>query len=411
MASVAYGSLPFQEQIAFFRRKLGNQLPTNAWTDIWQEAHDHAFVVAGANRASLLSDLAEAVDKAIANGETLQDFRKRFDSIVAKHGWDYNGGRNWRSRVIYETNLRTSYAAGRYQQLQKLKRVRPYWLYVHADGEQHPRPLHQAWGDARLTLAADDPWWHTHYPPNGWGCKCSVRALNARDLKRMGKDGPDKAPVIRMEEHIVGQRSPGGPRTVESPAGIDPGFSYTPGRDIWAREQATRALQAEVVQAEAKWEPVVTTTAQDYGRPARIPLAPPPSTLGARLQTTDQVVEALRKAMGGDHVVYDLQGLPVAVDAAVLGRHIDPDRAEYLSWLPDLLRNPYEVWLQLERDASTGTYRTRARAIKAYDLGKGKTLLLVADQQSGQFVAWTFIPSRSPNYAANQRQGLLWMGQ
>jgi hypothetical protein len=42
------------------------------------------------------------VDKAITGGTTLEDFRKDFDRIVAKHGWDYNGGRNWRSKVIYE---------------------------------------------------------------------------------------------------------------------------------------------------------------------------------------------------------------------------------------------------------------------------------------------------------------------
>lgn len=411
MPDVAYGSLPFKEQIAFFRRKLGNQLPTNAWTDIWQEAHDHAFVVAGANRADLLSDLAKAVDKTIAEGETLEDFRKRFDAIVARHGWNYKGGRNWRSRVIYETNLRTSYAAGRYEQLQKLKKVRPYWLYVHADGELHPRPMHKAWGDAKLTLSADDPWWHTHYPPNGWGCKCSIRALNARDLKRLGKDGPDKTPSTRMQEHIVGQRSPGGPRTVESPAGVDPGFGYAPGRDIWIREQATRAMRLESTQAKAQWEPVVTTTAQDYGRPSRIPLAPPPFRLGSRLQTAEQVTDALRQAMGADSAVFDVHGLPVAVDAEVLGSHIDPSRAEYLPWLPDLLRDPYEVWLQLERDVATGAYRTRARMLKAYDLGKGKALLLIADQQAGQFVGWTFIPARSLNYAAKQRQGLLWWAQ
>ena len=121
MAEPAYGSLPFSEQIAFFRRKLN--LPTRAWTDIWTAEHDWAFVVAGANRDAIVADFRAAVEKAIADGTTLEAFRNEFDAIVAKHGWDYNGGRDWRSRVIYETNLNTSYAAGRYEQLQ----AAPYW--------------------------------------------------------------------------------------------------------------------------------------------------------------------------------------------------------------------------------------------------------------------------------------------
>lgn len=52
--------LPFAEQIAFFRRKLN--VPTERWDDLWQAAHDRAFVVAGAAKADLLEDLRGAVD-------------------------------------------------------------------------------------------------------------------------------------------------------------------------------------------------------------------------------------------------------------------------------------------------------------------------------------------------------------
>ena len=104
---------------------------------------------------------------------------------MAKHGWDYNGGRNWRSRVIYETNLATSHAAGRWEQLQGA----PYWQYRHADWVQHPRHQHLAWDG--LVLAKDDPFWQTHFPPNGWGCQCSVRGMWSRDLEKLGKTGPD----------------------------------------------------------------------------------------------------------------------------------------------------------------------------------------------------------------------------
>jgi hypothetical protein len=59
---------------------------------------------------------------------------------VATHGWDFKGGRNWRTRVIYQTNLQTSYAAGRYQQLTDpdMLKVRPYWRYVHSDSVMRP---------------------------------------------------------------------------------------------------------------------------------------------------------------------------------------------------------------------------------------------------------------------------------
>ncbi len=105
-------------------------------------AHDHALMVASANRDEIVADFYTAVERAISESRTLADFREDFDGIVAKHRWEHNGGRNWRSRVIYETNLRTSYAAGRYEQLQALKAVRPFWQYVHSDAVQHPRPLH-----------------------------------------------------------------------------------------------------------------------------------------------------------------------------------------------------------------------------------------------------------------------------
>jgi hypothetical protein len=129
VATPSYGTVPFREQAEFFQRKLN--LPTDAWTDIYGQEHDWAFVVAGANRDEIVADFRTAVEKAITRGTSLEEFRRDFDDIVARYGWDYNGGRNWRSRVIYETNLRSSYSAGRWEQLQAVKSVRPYWQYIH----------------------------------------------------------------------------------------------------------------------------------------------------------------------------------------------------------------------------------------------------------------------------------------
>ncbi|WP_374348620.1 phage minor head protein [Chitinimonas sp.] len=222
MSDLRFG-VPFAEQLAFFRKKLN--LPSAAWDDIMRSAHDRAFIVAGAMQADLLTDLRSAVDSAIANGEGLRAFQQRFDGIVAKHGWEHTGSRNWRSRVIYQTNLRTSYAAGRYRQLSDpdvLKRL-PYWRYAHCDAVTHPRPQHLAWNN--LILRADDPWWDVHYPPNGWGCQCRVFSAGDADLPAYGKAAPDAAPNDGSYDYVDART--GEVHTL--PAGIDYGWDYAPG--------------------------------------------------------------------------------------------------------------------------------------------------------------------------------------
>lgn len=212
---------PFQEQIDFLKSKLN--LPSERYDDIRKSAHDRAFMVAGAAKADLLNDLHDAINKA-AEGESIGKFRQRFDEIVRRNGWEgWTGsgskkGRDWRTRVIYQTNLSTSYAAGRYKQLNDpdLRKVRPYWQYIHNDTVQHPRPLHVSWSG--LVLHADDPWWQTHFPPNGWGCRCRVKAVRESEFK--GEKAPDDGTYTHIDS--------GGTRHTV-PNGIDYGFDYAPG--------------------------------------------------------------------------------------------------------------------------------------------------------------------------------------
>jgi hypothetical protein len=222
--SAQYGARPFREQLEFFRQKVS--LPTRAWTDVYTRQHDLAFMVAGAAKTDLLADLRAAIERAISDGTTLEQFRADFDDIVQRRGWAYNGGRNWRTRIIYETNLRTSYAAGREAQMAdpELRRRRPFGLYRHG-GALEPRPHHiekDGW-----VVPLDDPWWDEWTPINGWGCGCKKFMLSQRDVDRLGLKVIKPPPSPRVEREI-GTRGPS-PRTVSVPEGIDPGFEYRPG--------------------------------------------------------------------------------------------------------------------------------------------------------------------------------------
>jgi len=214
--------LPFKEAIDFFLGKVN--IPTEKWNDLFLDAHSRGFMIAGAMKGELLADLREAVDQVITQGLTIADFRKSWDRIVADHGWSYVGGRNWRTRVVYETNTRQAYNAGRWQQVTDpdVLRTRPYLGYKHGDSV-HPRVLHVSWDGT--VLSADDPWWDTHYPQNGWGCKCKVFSMGERDIARLGDKAKRSAPKDGTYQWTDKQG-----RSFEIPNGIDPGFQYNPGK-------------------------------------------------------------------------------------------------------------------------------------------------------------------------------------
>lgn len=227
--SVISGALkrPFAEQTAFFRAKLGDLVPTAHWDDLAQAAHDRSFMVAGAAKADLLTDLAVATDRAISEGKGLEAFRKDFMATVERRGWrGFTGDgspaqRAWRTRVIYQTNCSTSYAAGRYAQLTESDFA--FWVYHHNDSVLHPRPQHISWNG--VALPPSHPFWLTHYPPSAFGCHCYVSGTNSRaGVSRLGGD-PDLA-LPEGWDAID-------PKTGEQ-VGIGKGWGYAPGASVAA---------------------------------------------------------------------------------------------------------------------------------------------------------------------------------
>ena len=210
---------PFKEQLDFFRQKIN--LPSERWDDIVKSAHDKAFIVAGVANADMLQDFRNAIDKAIAEGKGIEEFRKSFKAIVTKYGWTgWTGegsaaGEAWRTRVIYQTNMSTSYAAGRFKQLSdpEYLKLRPNWKYKHSDSVKHPRPLHLSWDG--IVLPHDHPFWLTHFGPNGWGCECHVVPARGDEAIKEPPHGWDKLD----------------PKT-GAPVGIDRGFDYAPGESL-----------------------------------------------------------------------------------------------------------------------------------------------------------------------------------
>jgi hypothetical protein len=411
--SAQYVSLPFSNAIAFFKQKV--TLPTDAWDDLWQGMHSRAFVVAGATKAELLLDFRKAVDKAISQGTTLAEFKKDFDSIVERHGWQYKGNRNWRSAMIYQTNLATAYDAGKYKAMTDpdVLSVRPYWRYM-ASRSANPREEHKQWYN--LVLPYDDLFWETHSPRNGWGCKCGIRNLSARQLEQLQeeeKDGPypvrTKAPEA---EHYDWTNKKTG-EVHQVPVGIDPGWDYNVGAATWGKRLSNQVMDEYRGMKNDAWEVLTPGNWATYGLTEQLQPDTPVASIGPKVVEPEAAVTALEKIIGGPERVYSFsapQGIryDLLMNAETLISHIDLNRTPYLPFLPETLTDPQEVWQRFDRHKGTGKVVLRQRIIKLLPVGRGKKgVLVICEAKDGWIEAWTMMPIIKLNYLNKQRTGQL----
>ena len=220
MPDVTGTGVRFQEAIDYLKGKIPES--SVAWDDLAGPVHGQVFTVAGATSADLARDIQSALSDALQQGSTLSEFRKRFDKVVADYGWTYKGSRGWRTAVIFDTNMRSAHMAGRWAQIEAHQAERPYLEYRTA-GDARVRLQHRAWD--RLIYPVGDSFWQTHYPPNGWGCRCTIRSYSQREMDRKGLtvSGPYK---IQYRDVITRD----GEIKDRVPVGIDPGWDHNVGK-------------------------------------------------------------------------------------------------------------------------------------------------------------------------------------
>jgi SPP1 gp7 family putative phage head morphogenesis protein len=210
----------FDEAISYLKGKLPEA--SVAWDDLAGPVHAKVFTVAGSTTADVVDDLHQAMVNAVANGTTLTQFRKEFDATVQKTGWAYKGKRGWRTSVIFNANMRSAHMAGRWAQIEANADRRPFLQYRTA-GDARVRKQHRQWNG--LIFPVGDAFWQTHYPPNGWNCRCTVRAYSQDDLDR--KNLQVSKPFDLKMRNVVNRD---GATTDMVPVGIDPGWDHNVGK-------------------------------------------------------------------------------------------------------------------------------------------------------------------------------------
>lgn len=367
----AYG-LPPSKAIEYFEAK-GAQI-TWDWREMLGEAHARTFTVAKAARLDILKDIHGMVGKALREGITLRQFQDELEPRLKAKGWwgkqEMTGpdgvtravqlGSPARLATIYRTNLQAAYMAGRYQDMLANADHRPFWQYV-AVLDVKTRPAHRALSGKVFRF--DDPFWKYFYPPNGWNCRCRVRAYTARDIEARGLKVESSEGAISEMEVSAGDgivTSVHQYRNPDTGAMFTPdlGWDYSPGRAArWDHgggypdvllatpEQVAARKVATMLEGQKTW--------LDYGRPSLQAVAqelrlPEPGYLPIG-QTRDEALQIVCDALAlkGNQPRFIRTPLEeVVIQRDLLAHVVAQERDErFGNFILPTLEQPLEVYL------------------------------------------------------------------
>lgn len=185
-------TLPPEDAISYLEKK-GFKIGWD-WHETLDNAHSKAFTVAKVARMDLLQDIRQSLISAMQQGQSLEQWKASITPVLQDKGWwgkkivvnpegreqEVQLGSPRRLRTIYDTNMQSAFAAGRYKAMLAGAEARPYWEWRHIS-ISNPRKQHVALNGKIFSY--DDPFWSVAYPPSEWGCKCRIIARSRREVE------------------------------------------------------------------------------------------------------------------------------------------------------------------------------------------------------------------------------------
>lgn len=409
MTDVMPKALPFKEAEDYWKDKV--KLSSSDFRKLSDEAKSRAFAVSGMAKGDELETMFNALQKAVEGKTTFSDFKKDCAAIMERRGWS-----TWRMENIFRTNVQNAYMAGRWKQVSRTSKMRPYGKYS-AVRDSRTRPTHAALDGKVYPL--DHPFWNTWWPPNGFKCRCDVITLSARQVEKQGL-------TVESDDPTGGLIEPVDPRTGQKmparPLMPDHGFAHNPGKSAFGGLGAGDMIGRDVKTVEG------LKNAADYGRPALkdigvndIPdldeslLLPPGKDDGF-------YIEKFKERYGEDGAVLkDVLGDPVLVTLRSFMEDKEKGtfkfnkkgHGESVNMLGEMVEKPLEVWLTPQKD-SNGRIRLTKRYIAMWKGSNSEKAagFAVFEMYRGEMTGVTaFMPTKKGKpdyrYLEARREGLL----
>lgn len=285
-----------------------------------------------------LSEVYE-LNRAFRASRNYSDFAQRAKAITGK----YNN--RWQ-QAEYNTALNCAQAASNFTELKRKAKLFPYWEY-RTIGDSKVRAEHEALNGVILPYNSSK--WDEIYPPNGWGCRCSV-------VPRMAHEVEGKVDLVSMLQQIDDYQ-----QTSEWQSAKAQGWGVN------------RATSAEVFDANQQYVHKLPTHAsrdidklhaQHYGQPSV-------SKMMERAEDVAPVTELDERtiwqevAKGDDKLILsDYRGRKIVLEEQNFIEHTtkkSDNRIAHWDAMLETLSDPTEVWIHRERAGVTAPAYKRRR--------------------------------------------------
>ena len=182
----------FREAVRAWRQRV--PMTQDEYDQLAQNARQRAFTVASVAQADLVTDVWRALDSAVAEGSSFDDFK---EAVGAQLEAAWGGPDAGRLSTIFRTNVQTAYNAGRYAQARHpaVGLRRPFWRFVAVEDARTSDICAPLGG---TVLPASDPWWGTHQPPLHFNCRSTFVPLTEEEAQAEGLT--EEAPAVDADE-------------------------------------------------------------------------------------------------------------------------------------------------------------------------------------------------------------------
>ena len=360
------------------------------YREMMYEAHHKAFTVAKITRLDLLADIKESILKAQKEGLSFQSWKKNIKPILIKKGWwgevevtNPKTGEskkifvgNRRLKTIFYTNARVAYQVAKAKKYYEDENV-VYLKYI-AILDNKTRPSHKALHGT--ILPKNDSFWETHYPPNGWNCRCRVRAIPAH--KKV---------------------TPTDKRTLPKNA-VDSDWAY----DVRKGRFFDKFSGDEVeIKAESDYKDFNLPSASEI-KEKNIPQAP---LKLPKAKDKKEALEVLKKEILKDkkEIIFKSPITKILIDEALLKHSIEDNkdnREVFAKYILPTLTEPDEIWAHKSKSKKDKYFKKRYRFIKLFK-DKKDNLLAVTELKRDGSLFWTFFKISKLKKVDDYRKGIL----